>query len=114
MFEYEIAGHTFVFNCRLGTTVKIQKAFKKNITQVLDDLVNMKTVDIIALLHTGIDGDKYTLTEFQDILLDSIGMGELYTMVKLFAYKIQYPDLDFDEIEEKLKEDKLEAEAEKN
>lgn len=115
MFEYIVGGVELMFNCRLGTAVKIQKKFKKSVSVLMSDIDKMNTTDLIALLYTGIDESEMNYNEFMDLLLDNIGMGELYDMIKKFTYKLQYPDLDFDEIEAKLLDNRKEAEElEKN
>lgn len=109
-----IGNQEYEFNVKLGTTIKIKKAFGKSFNQVLNDLEKFDIEDLIKLLYCGIDENKCTKDEFKEHLLDSIGMMELYDLVECFIKQIQYPGLTEEEIDKKIMEKNQKAQAMQN
>ena len=109
-----IGGNEFTFNTKLGTTLKIKKRFNKPFNAVLENIDKMDVEDLIRLLHCGIDENETPLNDFKDHLLETIGLMELYELVQSFIKQIQYPGLSDEEIDAKLKEKNLEAQAMQN
>lgn len=98
-----IGNTTYTFNVKLGVTIKIKKAFNKPFNQVLGNMENYDVEDLIKLLYCGIDPEKHTKQEFENAVLENVGLMELYELVQSFLKKIQYPGLTEEEIDEKLK-----------
>ena len=109
--NYTIGDKELEFNVKLGTTVKIKKAFNKQFNQVLKDLAKLDIDELIKLLYCGISEDKMSKEEFTNLCYDNLGMMELYELVQMFIKKIQYPGLTFEEIDKKLEEKNKQAQA---
>ena len=109
----EIGNVEYNFNVKLGTTVKIKKAFNKSFNQVLSELDKFDVEDLIKLLYCGID-ESITKDEFKNNLLDNLGLMELYELVEQFIKQIQYPGLSEEEIEKKIIEKNQKAQAMQN
>lgn len=103
MFEYKIGETTYEFNCKLGTTIKIKNKFGKKFQDVVKELGNFDIPELVKFLHTAVKGDV-ELTAFEENVYDNLGMMELYDLVQLLVKKIQYPELDEEEIDKKLEE----------
>ena len=106
MFEYEINGVTYSFNCKLNTTVKIKNKFNKSYMKVLEKIDDLDTMELIKFLYCGIDVNEFSFKDFSENLLENIGMMELYNIVQMFAKKTQYPNLSFEEIDIELEKEK--------
>lgn len=106
-----IGNETYTFNVKLGTTIKIKKAFNKNFNQVLADIDKYDVEDLIKLLYCGIDEKEVTKDDFKNAILENIGLMELYELVQSFIKKIQYPGLTEEEIDKKIMEKNQHAQA---
>ena len=107
--NYTIGDKELEFNVKLGTTVKIKKAFNKNFNDVLRSLDKLDIEDLIKMLYCGLSEDKISKDDFTQLCYDNLGMMELYELVQLFIKKIQYPGLSVEEIDKKIKEKNLQA-----
>lgn len=97
------------FNVKLGTTVKIKKAFNKNFNDVLKSLDKLDVDDLIKLLYCGLSEEQITKDDFSTLCYDNLGLMELYDIVQMFIKKIQYPGLSIEEIDKKIEEKNLQA-----
>lgn len=102
--NYKIGEKEYEFNVKLGTTIKIKKAFNKPFNDVLGTLDKLDVDELIKLLYCGIDENKHTKEEFTEDIYNELGLMELYDIVQLFIKKIQYPGLTEEEIDKKLME----------
>ena len=109
--NYTIGGKELEFNVKLGTTVKIKKAFNKNFNDILKNLDKLDIEDLIKMLYCGLSEDKISKDEFTTLCFDNLGMMELYELVQMFIKKIQYPGLSIEEIDKKLDEKNKQAQA---
>ena len=109
-----IGNTEYEFNVKLGTTIKIKKAFNKSFNQVLNDLEKFDVEDLIKLLYCGINENEHTKDAFKENLLDNLGLMELYELVESFIKQIQYPGLTEEEIEKKVIEKNQKAQAMQN
>lgn len=100
--EKILGQETFVFNVKLGTTIKIKKAFNKPFNDVIGGLDKMDIEDLIKLLYCGIDNTVHTKEQFMDAVLDNVGLMDLYDLVQEFIKRMQYPTLTLEEIDAKL------------
>ena len=102
MFEELIGEVTVLFNCKLGTTLKIKNKFNKPFMQVVQGLDTMDVPDLIKMLYCAVGEDAMKMNEFEALILDNLGLMELYDLVQKLVKKIQYPSLNFEEIDAKL------------
>lgn len=109
--EKQIGETTYTFNVKLGVTIKIKKAFGKPFNQVLAEIDKFDVEDLIKLLFCGIDETQHTRDEFKENILENVGLMDLYELVQSFIKKIQYPGLTEEEIDKKLAEKNLQAQA---
>ena len=109
--NYTIGDKELNFNVKLGTTVKIKKAFNKNFNDILKSLDKLDVEELIKLLYCGLSEDKITKQEFTDLCYDNLGLMDLYDVVQMFIKKIQYPGLTIEEIDKKIEEKNKEAQA---
>lgn len=109
-----IGNEEYNFNVKLGVTVKIKKAFGKSFNDLLRTLDKLDIEDYIKLLYQGLDTDKITLDNFKEVCYENLGMMDLFELVQKFIKKIQYPGLTEEEIDKKLEEKNLKAQAYKN
>lgn len=108
-----IGNTDYEFNVKLGTTIKIKKAFGKSFNQVLNDLEKFDVEDLIKLLYCGID-ESITKEDFKNAILENCGLMEVYELVESFIKQIQYPGLTDEEIEKKVMEKNQKAQAMQN
>lgn len=106
-----IGNTEYEFNVKLGTTIKIKKAFNKNFNQVLGNIENYDAEELIKLLYCGINENDHSKEDFKNNLLDNLGLMELYELVESFIKGIQYPGLSEEEIEKKIMEKNQKAQA---
>ena len=104
-----IGSKELEFNVKLGTTVKIKKAFNKQFNDILKTLDKLDVEDLIKLLYCGLSEDQITKDEFTELCYDNLGLMELYDLVQKFIKKIQYPGLSIEEIDKKIEEKNLQA-----
>ena len=97
------------FNVKLGTTVKIKKAFNKNFNDILKSLDKLDVDDLIKLLYCGLTEEQIIKDDFTTLCYDNLGLMELYDLVQMFIKKIQYPGLSIEEIDKKIEEKNLQA-----
>lgn len=105
----KIGNEEIEFNVKLGTTIKIRKAFNKPFNDVLRGLDKLDVEDLIKLLYCGVNPDVMSKESFKELILENVGLMELYELVQSFIKKIQYPGLSEEEIDKKLEEKNLEA-----
>lgn len=105
----KIGNEEYDFNVKLGVTIEIKKTFKKSFNQVLSEIENFDIPDLIKLLHCGIKDIPYE--EFEENVLNNIGLMELYELVQSFVKQIQYPGLTEEEIDKKLIEKNAQYQA---
>ena len=109
--NYTIGDKELEFNVKLGTTVKIKKAFNKNFNDILKSLDKLDIDDLIKLLYCGLNEDQITKDEFTNLCYDNLGLMDLYDAVQMFIKKIQYPGLTIEEIDKKIEEKNKQAQA---
>ncbi len=109
--NHTIGDRELEFNVKLGTTVKIKKAFNKNFNDILKSLDKLDVEDLIKLLYCGLNEDQITKQEFTDLCYDNLGLMDLYDIVQMFIKKIQYPGLTIEEIDKKIEEKNKQAQA---
>lgn len=112
--EKQIGDTSYTFNVKLGTTIKIKKAFGKTFNQVLGEIDKYDVEDLIKLLYCGIDESVVTKEDFKNAILENVGLMDLYELVQSFIKKIQYPGLTEEEIDKKIMEKNEQAQALKN
>lgn len=112
MFEEMIGSMLIAFNCKLGTTVKIKTKFGKPFMQVIQGIETLDTLELIKILYCGVDKEVISYNDFETLVLEEIGLMDLYELVQKFVKKIQYPGLSFEEIDEKMNEGKKEVPTE--
>lgn len=110
----EINGTEYKFNVKLGTTIKIKKAFGKSFNNVLSDLDKMDVEDLIKLLYCGINEEEHSKEDFKNAILENVGLMELYEIVQSFIKQIQYPGLTEEQIDKKIIEKNQQAQAMQN
>ena len=108
----EIGNKEYEFNVKLGVTIEIKKKLNKSFNQVLNEMDKMDVADLIKLLYCGVN-KEIPYSDFEQDVLDNIGLMELYELVQSFIKKIQYPGLTEEEIDKKLEEKNLEYQAKK-
>lgn len=106
-----IGNQEYDFNVKLGTTLKIKKAFNKNFNQVLANIEDYDAEDLIKLLYCGINEQEVSKEEFKNAVLENCGLMELYELVQSFIKGIQYPGLSEEEIDKKIVEKNKQAQA---
>jgi len=109
--NHTIGDKELEFNVKLGTTVKIKKAFNKNFNDILKSLDKLDVEDLIKLLYCGLSEDQISKQEFIDLCYDNLGLMDLYDIVQIFIKKIQYPGLTIEEIDKKIEEKNKQAQA---
>lgn len=109
--NYVIGDKELEFNVKLGTTIKIKKAFNKPFNAVLGSLDKLDVDELIKLLYCGLNETQISKEEFSTLCYDNLGLMELYELVQLFIKKIQYPGLEIEEIDKKLEEKNKLAQA---
>lgn len=109
--NYTIGEKELEFNVKLGTTVKIKKAFNKGFNDVLRSLDKLDIDELIKLLYCGLSEEQISKEGFVELCYDNLGMMELYELVQDFIKKIQYPGLSIEEIDKKLEEKNKKAQA---
>ena len=109
--NYTIGEKELEFNVKLGTTVKIKKAFNKSFNDILKTLDKLDIEDLIKMLYCGLSEEQISKEDFTQLCFDNIGMMELYDLVQMFIKKIQYPGLSIEEIDAKIEEKNKQAQA---
>ena len=107
--NYTLGNKELEFNVKLGTTVKIKKAFNKQFNEILKTLDKLDIDDLIKLLYCGLTEEQISKEDFTQLCYDNIGLMELYDAVQMFIKKIQYPGLTIEEIDKKIEEKNLQA-----
>ena len=101
--KHVIGDNTYEFSTKLGTTVKISKAFKRKYNDIVKRLGTMEVDDMIKFLHCALIGDV-ELEEFTEDIYENIGLGDVAEMLMELVKRIQYPNLTIEEIDEKMEE----------
>ena len=109
-----IGNKDLTFNTRLRTTIVIKKEFGKPYQQVIDDIENMDIMDLIKFCYCGLSEDDISKADFEDLILENYGVGDIYELIENFVKKLQYPNLSEEEIEKKLLEKQEKANRLKN
>ena len=79
--NHTIGDKELNFNVKLGTTVKIKKAFNKNFNDILKSLDKLDVEELIKLLYCGLSEDQITKQEFTDLCYDNLGLMDLYDIL---------------------------------
>lgn len=87
---------------KLQTSLNIQKRFSKPFLAVAKSVGNMPVEELVSYLGCGLRGNIMSIDDFKDLILENMGLAELYDAVGDLTQAIQYPGLTEDEIEKKL------------
>lgn len=87
---------------KLQTALNIQKRFSKPYLAVARNIGNMQVEELISYLGCGLRGNVMSIDEFKPLVLENMGLGDLFDAVSGLTLAIQYPGLTEDEIEKKL------------
>lgn len=94
-----INNENYELSTKLGTTFKIQKAFKKPYLKVLTNIEDMMAEEQIKMLSCGLNTQE-EVSDFTKACED-IGIGELSDYLEQFIDELQYPGLSEEEREQK-------------
>lgn len=92
---------------KLQVALNIQKRFAKPFIKAAKDISSMGIEELISFLACGLKDTKPE--EFKTLILDNIGISDLYDSVTAFVISLQYPGLSEDEIEKKVKAQQAKA-----
>lgn len=87
---------------KLETAMFIQKRFSKPFLQVAKSIGNMSVEELVSFLTCGLRANVMPAEEFKQLVLENMGLAELYDAVSGLTMAIQYPGLTEEEIEKKL------------
>jgi len=89
---------------KLNTALNIQKAFaNKPFIEVARGIGKMKIEDLITFLVCALKPGQMTTQAFRDLVMENVGMGDLFEHVGNLIQAIQYPGLTEEEIEKKVR-----------
>lgn len=94
-----INNREFELSTKLGTTFKIQKAFKKPYLKVLTNVEDMMAEEQIKMLACGLQAQE-EVNDFTKAF-EEVGIGELSDYLEEFIDELQYPGLSDEQKEEK-------------
>lgn len=87
---------------KLETALFIQKRFSKPFLQVAKSIGNMSVEELVSFLTCGLRANIMPTDEFKQLVLENMGLADLYDAVSALTMAIQYPGLTEEEIEKKL------------
>jgi hypothetical protein len=92
---------------KLQAALNIQKRFAKPFIRAAKEISSMGVEELIAFLSCGLKNTKPE--EFRTLILENMGIADLYDAVTAFCLPLQYPGLSEDEIEKKVKAQQAKA-----
>jgi len=92
---------------KLQAALNIQKRFAKPFIKAAKEISSMGVEELIAFLSCGLKNTKPE--EFRTLILENMGIADLYDAVTAFCLSLQYPGLSEDEIEKKVKAQQVKA-----